>query len=362
MTEYRNAHPYFMYEAIEQQPERVARVLERQCEAIDRAAARAAAQRRIIFLGIGTSYHAALLGELFLRHLTGGRAEARVDTSFQFLHYPIAVGAHDAVVVISHRSNKSFSMQALERARASGALTILLTGEGSRVGEADHVIPTCELETAFAHTKSYTTAVAALARFAIGVAALRGQASDAAASRAALHGIPERMRQALGSDAACREAAKYISQRHQFIFLGAGPNWVTAMEAVIKVLETSYVPSSGHESEQFLHGPFCQVDARAAAIAIVAGGAADVRMHSVLAACGALGVARVVVAMAGAGLDVEAEQRVEVPAAEKWLSPLVLVVPLQLISYYVALDRGTNPDSGRQQEADHAKAQKMFAL
>ena len=63
MTEYRKAHPYFMYEAIEQQPDRVAQVLERQGEAINRAAVLAAARQRIIFLGIGTSYHAALLGE-----------------------------------------------------------------------------------------------------------------------------------------------------------------------------------------------------------------------------------------------------------------------------------------------------------
>ena len=365
MTEYRNAHPYAMHDAIHAQPDRVARVLESQRETIDRAAAAAASKQRILFLGIGTSYHAALLGEHFLRHLTAGRARAQVETSFQFVHYPIETGPGDAVVVASHRGYKSYSVQAMERARASGALTIAFTGEGGseKIRAADFVIPTCEQENSFAHTKSYTTAIAALARFCIGVAEQQGHGGGAAA-REALDKIPGLMGEALRTESAARDAANFIAQRHQFVFLGAGPNWVTAMEAVLKVLETSYVPSSACETEQFLHGPFSQVDARAAAIALVAGVPADGRMTSVLEALGALGVARLVVATAGApsGAAAPAEQRIEVPEVAEWLSPLVLVVPLQLVCYYVALDRGTHPDRGRQNEPDHARAQKMFVL
>jgi glucosamine--fructose-6-phosphate aminotransferase (isomerizing) len=366
MTEYRNTHPYFMHDAIHEQPDRVARVLERQGDTIDRAAAAAASRQRILFLGIGTSYHAALLGEHFLRHLTAGRARAQVDTSFQFIHYPIAVGPDDAVVVASHRGYKSYSVQAMERARAAGALTVAFTGEGGseRIRAADFVVPTCEQENSFAHTKSYTTALTALARFSIGVSEKQGFTSSASGARAALNKVPRLMREALGAEPAAREAAAFIAKRHQFVFLGAGPNWVTAMEAVIKVLETSYVPSSGCETEQFLHGPFSQIDARAAAIAVVAGAPADARMTSVLEALGALGVARVVVATAGAGSNATApgDRRIELPSIEEWLSPLVVVVPLQLICYHVALDRGTNPDRGRQNEPDHACAQKMFVL
>ena len=366
MTEYRTAHPFFMHDAIHEQPDCVAQVLERQRDTIDRAAAAAASRQRILFLGIGTSYHAALLGEHFLRHLTAGRARSQVDTSFQFVHYPIEVGPGDAVVIASHRGYKGYSVQAMARARAAGALTVAFTGEGGseKIRVADFVIPTCEQENSFAHTKSYTTALAALARFSIGVAERQGHSNSVPAARAALDDVPRLMREALRTEPAARAAATYIAQRHQFVFLGAGPNWVTAMEAVIKVLETSYIPSSGCETEQFLHGPFSQIDARAAAIALVAGVPADARMTSVLEALGALGVARVVVATPGAGTGAaaQAEQRIDVPAVAEWLSPLVLVVPLQLICYYVALDRGTNPDRGRQNEPDHARAQKMFVL
>lgn len=366
MTERRTAHPYFMHDAIHQQPDRVARLLESERDTIDRAAAAAASRQRILFLGIGSSYHAALLGEHFLRHLTAGRARAQVDTSFQFVHYPIAVGPGDAVVVASHRGYKSYSVQAMERARAAGALTVAFTGHGAseKIRAADFVIPTCEQECSFAHTKSYTTALAGLARFSIGVAAHHGNSDRATAARDALDDVPRLMREALRGEPAAREAAAYLAQRQQFVFLGAGPNWVTAMEAVIKVLETSYVPSSACETEQFLHGPFSQMDARAAAIALVTGAPADARMTGLLQALGALGVARVVVATAAAGSGDAApsEQRIEVPAVLEWLSPLVLVVPLQLICYYIALERGTDPDRGHQNEPDHERAQKMFVL
>jgi glutamine---fructose-6-phosphate transaminase (isomerizing) len=362
MSELRNAHPYFMYEAIHQQPDRVAQVLELRRDVIEQAAAAAASRQRILFLGIGTSHNAALLGEHFLRHLTAGRARAQADTSFQFVHYPLEVGPGDAVVVISHRGYKSYSVQAYERARAAGALTIAITGDGGsdKIRGADFVIPTCEQENSFAHTKSFTTALAALALFSIGVAERQGHAN--ARARAALLEIPAGMREALRTEAAARKTANFIAERLQFVFLGAGPNWVTAMEAVIKVLETSYIPSTAAETEQFLHGPFSQIDARAAAVAILAGAPADARMISLLEAAGALGVARVVVATAGAGTAAPAERRIEVPAVAEWLSPLVLLMPLQLICYYVALDRGFNPDRGRQNEIDHERAQKMFVL
>ncbi len=367
MPEHRTAHPYHMHDSILAQPNRVERTLGREREVIDGAAAAAAAKKRILFAGIGTSSHAAMIAEQMLRRLTAGRAQARAETSFQFVHYPLALGPEDAVVLASHRGYKNYSVQALERARAAGALTIAVTGErgSEKILAADFVIRTCEQEDSFAHTKSYTTALAVLARFAIGVAERQGLAHDAAGARAALDEVPRRMREALRTEAAAREAAKFIAGRQQFIFLGAGPNWVTAKEATLKVLETSYVPSTGCETEQFLHGPFSQVDSRAAAIALFAGVPADDRLATVLTALGALGVARVAVVPqggTGACAAAPAEHRIEVPAVEEWLSPLVLIVPLQFLAYYVALERGTQPDRGRQDQPAHARAQALFTL
>ena len=176
MTERRSAHPYYMYDAIREQPVRVARVLDSQRATIEQAAASAAAAKRIVFAGIGTSYHAAQIGEHFLRHLTAGRAHSLLEQSFELVHYPPAFDPDDFVILVSHRGWKNYSVEALKKARAAGARSMAVTGEngGEGIRAAEFVVLTCEQEISFAHTKSYTTALGALALFAIEVAERRG--------------------------------------------------------------------------------------------------------------------------------------------------------------------------------------------
>ena len=361
--EKRAAHPYHMYDAIRQQPDRVAQVLSGQRALVERAAGAAAMRDRLLFVGIGTSYHAAQIGEQFLRNLTSGRATAHVEQSFELVHYPLALGADDAAVAISHRGWKNYSVQAVRAAKAAGALTIAITGRdgGEGIRAADFVIPTCEQEVSFAHTKSYTTALAALALLALHIAERRSLSDGSASARAALEATPEAMREALGCENAAREAAKAVAARQRLIFVGAGPNWATAREGALKVKETSYIASEGFETEQFLHGPLAEMDSRAALVALLTGGPGDARLESVLRAAGELDVLRVAIAARGAA-DVPAEHRLEVPAAPEWLSPFVQVVPAQLLSYFVALERGTNPDTGREDQPAHARARQHYKL
>src|SRR2546427_10076295 len=128
-TTKRAAHPYHMYDAIVEQPERVAQVLATQRELIE-SAADAAARKRLVLVGIGTSYHAAQITEHFLRHLTRGRVHALVEQAFELVHYPLALRASDAVIAVSHRGWKNYTAQALQAARAAGAVAIAVTGPG----------------------------------------------------------------------------------------------------------------------------------------------------------------------------------------------------------------------------------------
>src|SRR5712692_38039 len=358
----RMAHPYHMYEAIQQQPELIARLLQTEGALIERAADAAALRKRFVLVGIGTSYHAAQVGEHFLRHLTGGRAIALVEQSFELVHYPLALGRDDAVIAISHRGWKNYSIQAVQRARAAGALTIAVTGRegGDGIRAAEFVLATCEQEASFAHTKSYTTALAVLAAFAIRLAERRDALADAT-TRVALERIPEAMRVALHCEAIAREAARQIAPRQRWFFVGTGPNWASAREGALKVKETSYIAAEGFETEQFLHGPLAEMDSRAALVALLPGGPGDGRAQSVLRAAGELGALRVAVAARGVA-DAPAESRIEVPAVEEWLSPFVQVVPIQLLSYYAALERGCNPDTGREDQPGHALARQHFNL
>src|SRR5580692_4464415 len=164
MAEIRTEHPYHAYEAILAQPDRVEQVLA-QREAIGRVAQAVAQKERIIFVGIGTSLHAARVAESWLRYFSQGHVLAQVEQSFELVHHPIAFTANDAVVVITHTGTTTASLEALQLARAAGALTVAITGEmsGEGVRGADFQIETCEQEVAFAYTKSYTTALTVLA-------------------------------------------------------------------------------------------------------------------------------------------------------------------------------------------------------
>ena len=369
-----------MHDAILAQSGCIDCMLGSQRDVIARAAEAAAAKKRIIFAGIGTSFNAARMGAFFLRHFTSGRALVAAEQSFEILHYPLALGPDDAVVLSSHRGWKNFSVAALKAAKTAGALTVAVTGElgGEGMGLADFRISTCDQEDSFAHTKSFSAALAALALFAVRVAQRRKLLSHVSGGREPLleiENISARIREALACEAACAAAAKDIAARPRLLFVGAGPQWIIAGEAALKVKETSYLHAEGVETEEFLHGPFSEMDSRASLVALLADDSATeqpspaaARLVQALRAAGELGVYRVAVVSRQnsrspvAPPDFPAERIIELPCVPEWLSAFTHLIPVQFLSYYLALARGANPDTGRQHEPAHARAQSLFKL
>src|SRR5262249_44961288 len=125
----RTGHPYYMYEAILAQPEAFALSIRRNEEALARVAERLASCGQLYLVGIGTSYHAAQIGVYLLRAYAPETPVAALH-AFDFTLYGPQLRATDAVLVVSHRGNKRYSLAALERARAAGCFTVLVTGEG----------------------------------------------------------------------------------------------------------------------------------------------------------------------------------------------------------------------------------------
>lgn len=359
----RTAHPYLLYDAIHAQPACITRFLREERSQVEEAAMAAAPRHRIMLLGIGTSHHAAQVGEYLLRHFTRS-STALVEQSFEQVHYPRGFHANDVAIFLSHRGSKNHTVEAMAAARAAGALTIGICGEppSAEMRTADFALPTCEMETCFVHTKSYTTALAALAFFAIALTVRRKQISpeDGDGALASLGRIPDLVTQSLKLEPQARDAAKQIAQRHRWVFIGTGPNWATAREGALKVKESSYIAAEGFQTEQFLHGPLSELDSRAVLTGFLAGGPGDYRTHVALRAAGEVGALRVAIVTHGAVSDVPAEIVLEVPEVAEWLSPFLHVVPAQLLSYFVALERGTNPDTGRFHQAAHARAEKLL--
>jgi glutamine---fructose-6-phosphate transaminase (isomerizing) len=364
MADVRTSHPYFLYDAIQAQPDLIEQVFGKQRAAIEAAAAASAGKKRFVFIGIGTSLNAANVCERWMRFHSGGRVLSRGEQSFEFALYPLALGPEDVAIVITHTGTTSKSIDALRTARESGAMTIAVTGQkpGDGVRGADYHIETCEQEVAFAYTKSYTTALAALAKYIIAVLGERNLLKDSAGADAALEKVPSLMRQALRSELKIREIAKQIANRDRIVFFGAGTCWATANEAALKIKESTYIAAEGFETEEILHGPFSEIDSRDVMVGMLTGDAGDERARTILRAGGELGMPRIAITVPEANRDIAAEHVIVLPETPVWLAPFIHLIPLQLLTYHIALARGINPDSGRQDQEAHARAHKVYKL
>ncbi|HEV2488729.1 MAG TPA: SIS domain-containing protein [Candidatus Acidoferrales bacterium] len=364
MSEPRAQHPFHLYDAIHQQPAIVRRMLTHRAEQVVEAARAATKKERLWIAGIGSSLYTAQIAEHFFRHLTSGRASVRAEQSFEFVRYPHALGPDDAVIVLSHTGGTTYSIEALQLARRSGVLTITISGENENAAmrSADFLINTCEQEVCFAYTKSLTAALARLALFAVHFAEVRGEKISAA--KESLSQVPDLMQQALALEPQVKALASKIATRGRTVLFGAGPNWPTAREIALKIKESSFEPAEGAETEQLLHGPFSEVDEHMTLVAILSGAPADARARQILRAAGDLGAHRVAIHVPSAAPDDSAPDNLTndwlaIPAVEEWLSPFVFLIPLQLLTYFLALARGTNPDFGHQDQPAHARARQQ---
>ena len=333
----RSRHPFHMHDMIRGQPGFVRETLTRLRHLDGRGFL--SRRRRIAVTGCGTSFHAAIIGARVLQEALGARATVHAIHAYDILH-----GAdipRDTVVLgVSHSGNTSTTNQALALARRSGAPTRGLCGlSGTKMDEvAEEVLVTGSVhDHSWANTMSYTTQLAAFARMAEAVSPEpRDLFPDGLGS------LPRLMERALGCEPAIRRLAKRVAANDRVTFLGSGMDEITALEAALKIRETCSFPASGYHVEQFLHGPFLSLDRREAIVAMRSRQDDD-RETQILE-----GIART-----GASVTVVGEARgarIPLPRTERLLRPLVSVVPLQFLAYYVALEKKTNPDIMRSED------------
>ena len=246
-------------------------------------------------------------------------------------------------------------------ARAAGALTVAITGKmsGDGVRGAEFHIETCEQEIAFAYTKSYTTALVALALIAIKVASEKSDVAQTA-RLGEVDRIPNLVRESLKLEQQARKWAARIAPLSRIEIFGSGAAWATASEAALKIKEACYIAAEGFETEEILHGPFSETDARGSLVGLFVGDSTDDRGRQIFRAAGDLKMQRAAITVPSANRELSAEEIFVVPECPPWLSAFAHLVPLQLLMYYLALERSANPDSGRMEQAEHAAASKHY--
>src|SRR5579864_6040637 len=210
-----------LYRSIHAQPAAV-RTLLADWDGAAQAAAKLARAKRIFLAGIGTSFHAAHVGEYLLR-LAG--ADAWAVRSFEFVTYPRPLHADDGVIVVSHRGSKLYGDRAVQRAVEAGVLTVGITGKNSKMQGADIRIETVEQDPSSTHSISYTGALTRLAQIATRLAALKGNSEQAERLEQGLAQVPALMEHMLAREGEVqRIAQEAVAQQRRIYFVGAGPN------------------------------------------------------------------------------------------------------------------------------------------
>ena len=351
----REAHPYFMHEEVLKQAEAVRRAAELGAEPLEELAPRLRSGRRVLLTGCGTSFYAAWAGEWILRLAAG--IETRAIQAFELAHYDPALNASDLVIGVSQSGEKALTLDALRQARERGAATALITGAPAASGGrlVDLVIPNgCDWAYSWAHTVSYLTAVAIYAELARRLTS--GSVPDTEALANAVAG-------ALRTEDQVRQIAQDWQPYTHFLIVGGGPNEPAAHEAALKVMETNYRAAQGIEMEQVLHGALASVTERSAVIVCAPAGASRDRAVDVATAVGHLGAPLLVIADEGdSTFDDRAQHVVAVPPLPEAVSGLVQVVPSQLLSYYLAVADGVNPDLLHRHDERYLKARFSYRM
>lgn len=335
----------FLEETLQSQPEAVARLLG------DPPAAgvlsRLSGCSRIFLVGTGTSYHGALVGQYLLRSAS---VEAWAIPAFEFVNYPPRLKGDDGLVLLSHRGSKRYSQSAL-RAFENQDHWLAITGEDSPLN-GPSVVTTVPQERSPVHTASHTGAMVRLAQLAA--------ALGAPPWKDELARLPDAIRTALGLRPQVKQAIDRLHLGRVVHFVGAGPGHATALEGALKLREAAWVSTEGHELESILHGPLISVDAQDSVVVMAQPGASLERTAELAAALYEIGTPTLAVGPAAASLTTSTA-RLETPAVDELLAPIVNVVPLQWLALEGSRRVGVDADSFRK-DGRYAAAQTKFTL
>lgn len=362
----RTGHPFWMFEEMLATPAALdAALTPGEAEQQHRAqlGSRLAAARRVYLTGCGTAYHAALVGAALLRDASDGRLDARAAQAFELTYYerpgPMA---GDALIVLSHSGKPTATNAALERAKAAGAFILTVTGypESPAAQAADAILDLGYGEVkSFAYTISYSLMLGVLADLAAWVAITHTGTLPFAGETKQLGRLH---REALALDDAVHSLAERWADRPRWIFAGAGANYATALEAALKMQETNYTASVGMEMEEVLHGPVAALG-EAVLVVIAPPGAGRARALDLLRAARILGGDSLALGQADDPELAEAAGAfLPLPACAEPLSPAPYHVPLHLLSYWLAVAKGCNPDLMRRDDARYLEARRAYTL
>lgn len=308
---------------------------------------------RIFIIACGTSWHAGLIGKTMIEKLT--RIPVEVDYASEFRYKDPIIKQGDVVISISQSGETADTKAAMEMARERGATLFgVVNVVGSSIARlADAGIYTHSgVEIGVASTKAFTGQVAALTLLAIKMARQLNSITDNdyLKLKAALRHIPEKIRSILAdSEGIFEVASRYAGKEYQdFLYLARGINFPVALEGALKLKEISYVHAEGYPAGEMKHGPIALIDEKCPSVFIVPNDSSYGKVVSNMQEVKARNGKIIAIVTTGDELiKTIADDVIEIPETEELLTPLLTVIPLQLMSYKIASERGCNVDKPR---------------
>jgi glucosamine--fructose-6-phosphate aminotransferase (isomerizing) len=361
----KGGYRHFMLKEIHEQPRAVRDTLlgrigleegEVHLEELGAAAEELRRAKRVMLLACGTSWHAALVGKYLLEQVA--QVPAEVDYGSEFRYRDPIVGPATLAVAISQSGETADTLAAFRQAKKQGALPIAICNvQGSMLTReaAGTLLTHAGPEIGVASTKAFTSQLIALALLTLHLGRLRGTLS-AERCRELLQGlakVPHLMEDALRVSGRMEEMSKFFAQAKDFLFLGRGINYPIALEGALKLKEISYIHAEGYPAGEMKHGPIALIDDEMPVVALTPPGRTYEKMLSNIQEVKARGGKVLAVTAQGDTevrkvLDQKAgDVIVDVPAVDEVWSPLLNVLPLQLLAYHTAVRAGRDVDQPR---------------
>ncbi|WP_313027777.1 glutamine--fructose-6-phosphate transaminase (isomerizing) [Pseudomonas lopnurensis] len=351
---------HFMLKEIHEQPKVVQRTLEgrlgdRQVlvQAFGPQAAELFARvRNVQIVACGTSYHAGMVARYWLEELAG--IPCQVEVASEFRYRKVVVQPDSLFVTISQSGETADTLAALRNAKALGylaSLAICNVGISSLVRESDLCLLTqAGPEIGVASTKAFTTQLVGLMLLTLALGQVRGSLDAAKEAELVeeLRRLPIRLGEALAMDTTVEKIAEHFAEKHHTLFLGRGAQYPVAMEGALKLKEISYIHAEAYPAGELKHGPLALVDADMPVVTVAPNNELVEKLKSNLQEVRARGGELIVFADREAGIENgEGTFLVNMPHIHDALAPILYTLPLQLLSYYVAVLRGTDVDQPR---------------
>jgi glucosamine--fructose-6-phosphate aminotransferase (isomerizing) len=339
----RTSHPFLTYDMIYEIPATIRETLKNQ--RLIPVAQRLSAKKSFYFTGCGTAFFSAMCGADPIRP-SSIRAECISALELQRHDYP--VNSETGVVAVSHSGITKTTVDALNYARGKGALGVGLTHFADRpISDAadETIIVGNSPDPSRCHTKCYVAGAVACAKISIELLNRRGEGRFCKELEASLDELPALTSEVVKStDDKCRRAAEENSKKARYYIAGTGPNFPNTLEAALKIMETSYASAQGFETEQLLHGPWASVDKDTLVVVLAPKGSCYERNRDLVKAFRILGASVLGIVDEGDREISSICDVVTLPARDESVSPFLNIIPLYMISYYLSVQHGANPD------------------